>query len=30
MPTIVHHPAQVDFDKPGKHDYRLAFHPGSG
>ncbi len=30
MPTIVHHPAQVDFDKPGKHHYRLAFHLDSG
>jgi predicted deacylase len=30
MTTIVHHPAQVDFDKPGKHHYRLAFHVDSG
>lgn len=26
MPNIVHHPTQIDFDKPGKHHYRLAFH----
>lgn len=30
MPTIVHHPDQIDFDKPGKHHYRLAFHLDSG
>ena len=30
MSTIVHHPAQIDFDKPGKHHYRLAFHLDSG
>jgi predicted deacylase len=29
-PTILHHPAQVDFDRPGKHHYRLAFHLDSG
>lgn len=29
MPTIVYHPGQVDFDKPGKHHYRLAFHKDS-
>jgi predicted deacylase len=26
QPTLVHRPEQVDFDKPGKHHYRLAFH----
>jgi predicted deacylase len=26
MSTIIHHPAQIDFDKPGKTHYRLAFH----
>src|SRR3954454_24807344 len=30
MPTIVHHPDQIDFDKPGKHHYQLAFHLDSG
>ena len=30
MQTIIHHPAQIDFDKPGKHHYRLAFHLDSG
>ncbi len=30
MPTIVHHPDQIDFDKPGKHHYRVAFHLDSG
>ena len=29
-PTILHHPEQVDFDKPGKHHYRLGFHLDSG
>jgi predicted deacylase len=29
-PTIVHHPGQIDFDRPGKHHYRLAFHVDSG
>lgn len=28
--TIVHHPSQIDFDKPGKTHYRLAFHLDSG
>jgi predicted deacylase len=26
MSTIIHHPGQIDFDKPGKTHYRLAFH----
>jgi len=26
MPDIIHHPDQIDFDKPGKHHYQLAFH----
>jgi predicted deacylase len=26
MPEIVHHPDQIDFDRPGKHHYQLAFH----
>lgn len=30
MSLIVHHPSQIDFDKPGKHHYRLAFHLDSG
>jgi predicted deacylase len=30
MPTIVHHPDQIDFDKPGKHHYQVAFHLDSG
>jgi len=30
MPPIVHHPDQIDFDKPGKHHYQLAFHVDSG
>ncbi len=30
MPAILHHPSQIDFDKPGKHHYRLAFHVDSG
>jgi predicted deacylase len=30
MPTLVHHPEQIDFDKPGKHHYQLAFHVDSG
>jgi predicted deacylase len=30
MPTIVHDPDQIDFDKPGKHHYRVAFHLDSG
>ena len=30
MPTLIHHPEQIDFDKPGKHHYRLAFHVDSG
>lgn len=29
-PTLVHHPSEIDFDKPGKHHYRLAFHLDSG
>jgi predicted deacylase len=30
MPTLVHHPEQIDFSKPGKHHYQLAFHVDSG
>ena len=30
MPTIIHHPDQIDFDRPGKHDYQVAFHLDSG
>lgn len=30
MTTIVHRPANIDFEKPGKHHYRLAFHVDSG
>jgi predicted deacylase len=31
MPTtIIHHPSQIDFDKPGKTHYRVAFHLDSG
>lgn len=26
MPNIVHNPDQIDFEKPGKHHYQLAFH----
>jgi len=26
MPTIVRHASEIDFEKPGKHHYRLAFH----
>src|SRR5688572_20400113 len=26
MPTVVHDPEQIDFDKPGKHHYQVAFH----
>jgi len=30
MSIIIHHPDQIDFDKPGKAHYRLAFHLDSG
>jgi predicted deacylase len=30
MPTIIHYPDQIDFDKPGKHHYQVAFHLDSG
>lgn len=26
MTTVVHNPAEIDFDKPGKHHYQAAFH----
>jgi predicted deacylase len=26
MPTLVHDPEQIDFEKPGKHHYQVAFH----
>jgi predicted deacylase len=26
MPTTVYDPASIDFDKPGRHDYQVAFH----
>ena len=29
-PAIQHCPEEVDFDRPGKHHYRLAFHLDSG
>ena len=29
-PAVQHHPAEVDFDRPGKSHYRLAFHLDSG
>jgi predicted deacylase len=29
-PIVLHHPSDVDFAKPGKHHYRLAFHLDSG
>jgi predicted deacylase len=30
MPTLIHDPQQIDFDKPGKHHYQVAFHLDSG
>lgn len=29
-PAVQHHPEAVDFDRPGKHHYRLGFHLDSG
>jgi predicted deacylase len=29
-PAILHHPEEVDLDRPGKHHYRLGFHLDSG
>lgn len=29
-PNVQHHPEAVDFDRPGKHHYRLGFHLDSG
>lgn len=29
-PVVQHHPEAVDFDRPGKHNYRLGFHLDSG
>lgn len=29
-PPVQHNPAEIDFDRPGKHHYRLAFHLDSG
>jgi predicted deacylase len=26
MPTVIHDPAQIDFEKPGKSHYHVAFH----
>lgn len=26
MPTVIHDPAQIDFEKPGKNHYHVAFH----
>jgi predicted deacylase len=26
MPTVIYDPAAIDFDKPGKHHYQVAFH----
>ena len=27
---VLHHPDEVEFDRPGKHHYRLGFHLDSG
>lgn len=26
MPTVIYDPRQIDFDRPGKHHYQVAFH----
>ena len=26
MPTLIHDVCAIDFDRPGKHDYQVAFH----
>ncbi len=26
MPTVIYDPASIDFDRPGKHHYQVAFH----
>lgn len=26
MTTLIHNPSEIDFEKPGKHHYRVAFH----
>lgn len=26
MPTVIHNPSEIDFDRPGKHHYLIAFH----
>lgn len=26
MPTLIHNASEIDFDRPGKHDYQVAFH----
>lgn len=26
MPTVIYDPSKIDFDKPGKHHYQVAFH----
>src|SRR5215467_14159835 len=26
MPTVVHDPKEIDFDRPGKQHYQVAFH----
>ena len=25
-PDVIYNPADVDFDRPGKHHYQIAFH----
>ena len=25
-PTVIHDPGEIDFDRPGKHHYQVAFH----
>jgi predicted deacylase len=26
MPQVIHNPAEIDFERPGKHHYQVAFH----
>src|SRR5262245_63305024 len=26
MTTVIHDPAEIDFERPGKHHYQVAFH----
>jgi predicted deacylase len=30
MPTVIYDPSSIDFEKPGKHHYQVAFHLDSG